>query len=89
MSPLRTHLILNDSFACNRTLSANELQTVLQKLDPSMTYEDQLVLLAKAFSVSLEAVSEDRSGLWEITTPADKLLDQLKRNGAHRSGVGE
>ncbi len=61
----------------------NEVQAVLQKLDPDKCYEDRLLLQAKVFSVSLEIISEDKS---EITTPTSLLLEQMNKIGVFRSG---
>ncbi len=71
----------------HRVVNMNEVQAVLQKLDPDKCYEDRLLLLAKVFSVSLEIISEDKSGLREITTPTSLLLEQMNRIGVFRSGT--
>ncbi len=55
----------------------NEVQAVLQKLDPDKCYEDRLLLLAKVFSVSLEIISEDKS---EITTPTSLFTRANEQN---------
>lgn len=71
-----------------RSVSLNEVQGIFHKLDSSKSYGDQLLLLAKAFSVSLEVISEDRTGLREITTPAKTLLEQLRKLGVCRASIG-
>lgn len=65
----------------------NEVQGVFQKLDTSKSYGDQLLILAKAFSVSLEVISEDRTGLREITTTTAHLLERLRKLGVCRASI--
>ena len=69
-------------------VSLNEIQGIFHKLDGSKSYGDQLLLLAKAFSVPLEVISEDRTGLREITTSAKNLIEQLQKLGVCRASVG-
>lgn len=69
-------------------VSLSEVQTVLHKIvNDSKNYEDQLLLLARAFSVSLEVISEDKSGLRDITAPTTQLLEQLKKLGVSKSAL--
>ncbi len=65
-----------------------EIQSILQKLDGSKSYEDQLLLLSKAFGVSIEVISEDRTGLRDITTHSTQLLEQLRKVGLCKSSNG-
>lgn len=65
-----------------------EVQSVLQKLDGARGYEDQLLLLSKAFGVSIEVISEDKTGLREITTHTTQLLEQLRKVGLCRYSNG-
>ena len=65
-----------------------EIQTILHKLDGSKSYEDQLLLLSKAFGVSIEVISEDRTGLRDITTNTSLLLEQLTKVGLCKSSIG-
>ena len=53
----------------------------------SKNYEDQLLLLARVFSVSLEVISEDKSGLRDITTTTTHLIEQLKKLGVSKSAL--
>lgn len=69
-------------------VSLSEVQAVLHKVvNESKNYEDQLLLLARAFSVSLEVISEDKSGLRDITTHTVQLLEQLRKLGVSKSAL--
>ncbi len=65
-----------------------EIQSILHKLDDSKSYEDQLLLLSKTFGVSIEVISEDRTGLRDITTHTTHLLEQLRKIGFCKSSSG-
>lgn len=65
----------------------SEVQGLFHKLNISKNYEDQLLILAKVFSVSLEIIAEDKTGLREITVSTTQLLEQLKKHGISRSAI--
>lgn len=72
----------------NSIVSLSEVQTILHKIvNESKNYEDQLILLARAFSVSLEVISEDKSGLRDITAPTAHLVEQLRKLGVSRAAL--
>lgn len=69
-------------------ISLNEVQSIIHKIaSESKNYEDQLILLARAFSVSLEVISEDKSGLRDITTHTAHLIEQLRKLGVSRAAL--
>lgn len=69
-----------------RTMSLGDMHALVQKLDGLKSYEEQLLLCARAFSTTVdEIISEDRTGLRDITIPTVQLLEQLSKIGIYRT----